>query len=489
MEWALLAAEFAVMFFCIIMGARSGGMGLGFWGGLGMLVIVMVFREPAADPPMDVMLIILAVISATATMQAAGGIDFLVGIAARIIRKHPNHITFVGPLVAWLFVVCAGTGHILYPLLPVIHDTSVRNGVRPERPMSVAVIGSLLAIVASPVSAATAALLVVLEPRGVTMPQILSISIPATFIGMLLASTVMYHWGKELEDDPVYQKRVAAGEVEDIPEYVKLRRRAKREKISVQELMEREGIADVDIPDEAEIARIDQEKDAARVAAAEQANGARPGSGKKSAIIFMVTVLLVIVLGSFSALRPLDADGSPLSMSVLIQIIMLACSAVIALVTKVKVSAIPSTSIAKTGQVAVVSIFGLAWLVTTVIDAHIDLIVSAMSSMTSEHPWLFTVVLFLGACVLFSQATTTRTLMPLGASLGISTPMLVAMWPAVSAAFILPTYPTAVAASNFDRSGTSKIGKFVFNHSYMVPGLVAVIGSILIGFGIVGIFY
>lgn len=485
----MLAAELAVMFICIFMGARAGGIGMGFWGGLGMLVVVMVFREPAADPPMDVMLIILAVISATATMQAAGGVDYLVGIAARIIRRHPNHITFLGPLVAWFFVVCAGTGHILYPLLPVIHDTALRNGVRPERPMSVATIGSLLAIVASPVSAATAALLVVLEPRGVTMPQILSISIPSTFVAMLLASAVMYHHGKELEDDPVFQQRVAAGEVEDIPEYVKLARRARRERVSVQDLVEREGLVDVVIPDDADIARIEQEKDNQRVAEAERSNGARPGSGRLSAIVFMVTVVTVIVLGSFPSLRPLDADGETLSMSILIQIIMLACSAVILVATKVRVASIPGMSIAKTGLVAVVSIFGLAWLGSTVIDAHLDIIVPAMSQLTDGHPWLFTVVLFVGACLLFSQVTTTGTLMPLGVSLGISTPMLVAMWPAVSAAFVLPTYPTAVAALNFDRSGTSKIGKFIFNHSYMLPGLVAVFGSILVGFGIVAVFY
>lgn len=202
------------------------------------------------------------------------------------------------------------------------------------------------------------------------MPQILSISIPSTFVAMLLASAVMYRHGKELEDDPVFQQRVAAGEVEDIPEYVRLSWRARREKISVQELVEREGIVDVEIPDEADIARIEQEKDDERVAAAERSNGARPGSGRLSAIVFMVTVVAVIVLGSFPSLRPLDADGATLSMSVLIQIIMLACSAVILVVTKVRVASIPGMSIAKTGLVAVVSIFGLAWLGSTVIDAH-----------------------------------------------------------------------------------------------------------------------
>lgn len=489
MDWIKFALEIAVVLVCIAIGSRMGGIALGFWGGVGMVVIVTVFREPAADPPMDVMLIILSVICATAAMQAAGGIDYLVGVAARIIRRHPERITFVGPLVAWLFTVCAGTGHILYPLLPVIHDTAVRNGVRPERPMSVAVIGSLLGITASPVSAATAALIVVMEPRGVTMPQVLSISIPATLIGLMCASLVMLHWGKELEDDPVYQKRLAAGDVQDIPQYVRLARRAKREGITVQALALKEGLGEIAADDQSSIALLEREKDAQRVADAEHENGARPGSGRLSALVFMVTVVLVVIFGTFSGIRPLDADGKPMSMAILIQMIMLACAAVITVVTRVKVANIPSTSIAKTVLVAIVGIFGLAWLGSTVIEAHTDKIVPAMQGLTGQHPWLFAVMLFLGAILLFSQATTTRALMPLGLSLGIASPYLIAMWPAVNGAFFLPTYGTVVAALNFDRSGTSKIGKFVLNHSYMVPGLVGVICSVIAGFGLAAVFH
>lgn len=484
MEWLKFIAEIVVVLGCIALGARRGGIALGFWGGVGMLVIVMVFREPAADPPMDVMLIILAVICATASMQAAGGIDYLVGVAARIIRRHPDRITFIGPLVAWLFTVCAGTGHILYPLLPVIHETAVRNGVRPERPMSVAVIASLLGITASPVSAATAALIVVMEPRGVSMPQVLSISIPATLVGLLCSSLVMLHWGKELEDDPEYQRRVAAGEVEDIPGYVRLARRAKREHMSVEELAAREGITDLAVEDNTELLKVERDKDSERVAAVERENDARPGSGRASALIFMATVILVVVFGTFSGLRPLDSKGAPMSMAILIQMIMLACAAVITVVTRVKVAAIPASSIAKTGLVAIVGIFGLAWLGSTVIEAHTDQIVPAMQGVTQQHPWLFTCMLFIGAILLFSQATTTRALMPLGLSLGIASPYLIAMWPAVNGAFFLPTYGTVVAALNFDRAGTSKIGRFVLNHSYMVPGLVGVAASVAAGFGI-----
>ena len=234
MAWILLA-ELAVMLACIWLGSRHGGIALGFWGGIGLLILTFVFRETPAKPPVDVMLIILAVTCATATMQAAGGIDFFVRMAEKIIKRYPERITFIAPMVAYIFTFAAGTGHILYPLLPVIHDTALRNGIRPERPISVSVVASLQGITASPVSAAMAAFIVVVEGAGYSLPKIMLIAVPATIVGVLVASLVMLRYGKELEDDPEFQRRVAAGEVEDIPLLVKAQRKAKREKISVEQ--------------------------------------------------------------------------------------------------------------------------------------------------------------------------------------------------------------------------------------------------------------
>lgn len=473
------------MLLCIYLGARKGGIALGFWGGVGLFVIVLFFREAVPAPPWDVILIILAVICATAAMQAAGGIDYLVSIAARIIRKNPRRITFVGPLVAFVLTASAGTGHTLYPLLPVMHDTAVRSGIRPERPMSVAVIASLLGITASPVSAATLALATILEGQGVSIPQILAISAPAGLIGLLLACTVMYKWGKPLMDEPEYQRRVAAGEVEDIPLYVKLTDLARRKGTTVEAVAKAQGIpADQIIDNSAEIAALEARQDKERIAAIEKENGARPGSGRISAFIFLAAVILVVLLAAFPELRPYqDAEaGTRVTAVSAIMITMLAAAAVITLVSRVKAAVIPNTAIAKTGMMAIVCIFGLAWLGSTVIGANEALIFNAMEDYVQAHPALFVVMLFAMSILLFSQAAATRTIIPLGLSLGLGAPALIAMWPAVNAVFVLPTFGLLIAALNFDRTGTSRIGKFVFNHSYMIPGLVGVGGAIGFGF-------
>lgn len=459
MDWQFLAQLVAVLF-VIAMGARKGGISLGLWGGVGVFILVVLFGETPSAPPIDVMLIILAVISAAAVMEAAGGIAFLVGVAEKIIRRFPQQVTFVAPVVAYLFTFGAGTGHVFYPLLPVIHDVAHSNGIRPERPIAVSTIASQQAITASPVSAAMAALIVVLEANDFSMAKIMAIAIPATLGGVLIAATLSFKWGKELADDPEFQRRVREGLVEPIPE-----RLAK--------------------------AGVDTTKTA--VADAEKANEARPGSGKISALLFLVAVASIIVLGAFENLRPTipgedGADPAPLSMALTIEITMLAVSAIMLLITQVKVDSVPRTDTAHSGFVALVGIFGLAWLGQTLIDANEETVIGALSDMATAAPWTFAIGLFFASVLLFSQAATTKALMPLGLSLGIGAPQLAAMWPAVNGYFFLPTYGTIIAAINFDRSGTTKIGKFVLNHSFMIPGLVATISSVAIGLGIAAFF-
>lgn len=485
MDVTILVLQLVIMLLCIWIGSRQGGIALGFWGGVGLLVITFGFRQAPAEPPVDVMLIILAVTCATAAMQAAGGIAFLVRLAEGIIRQYPRRITVIAPLVSYLFTFAAGTGHILYPLLPVIHDTALRNGIRPERPMSVAVIASFQGITASPVSAAMAALIVVVEPLGMSLPQIMLIAVPATLVGVLVASLVMLNWGKELEDDPVFQERVASGEVEDIPAYVKAQRMAKRRNISVDEALV-EVLGSEPSPEEREslVALAEhrpEEGGQLEEDALAEDNGARAGSPRIAAAIFLVAVLTVVVLGAVPGWRPPNADGEPLNIAIVIQIVMLGAAALIATVTRVDVKHIATSSIARTGLVAIVGIFGLAWLGLTVIEANQEIIVDGLSNMVSNQPWTFAIALFAASVVLFSQASTTRTLMPLGATLGLAAPQLVAMWPAVNGSFFLPTYGTVVAALNFDRTNTTKIGNLVLNHSFMVPGLVAVAAAVATG--------
>jgi anaerobic C4-dicarboxylate transporter DcuA len=439
-----LILEFLVVLGAIFLGSRSGGVGLGLWGGAGVLVLSYGFGLPPTTPPIDVMLIILAVIMATAVMEAAGGIDYLVSLAERIIRRNPRQITLVAPLVCYLFPLGAGTGHVFYPLLPIIYQVAYENGIRPERPMAVSTIASQQAITASPVSAAMAAMIALFEPLGVGLPQIILICLPATVLGVIAAALVQTRVGKELQDDPEYRRRLEAGEIQP-PGSAK----SKGEK---KEL---------------------------------------PKGARLSAFMFLAGVGLIVLVGLFPGLRPAVAKGNataPLGMADTIQIVMLSLAALMLLVTRTAAGKIPKTEVAQAGLTAVIGIFGLAWLGDTFIKGNEKVIIGAIGDITSSYPVTFALGLFFASVLLFSQAATTRALMPLGISLGLSSPHLVAMWPAVNGYFFLPTYGSLIAAINFDRTGTTHIGRFVLNHSFMLPGLVATAVAIMAGLVISGIF-
>ncbi|GAA3697802.1 hypothetical protein GCM10022204_12450 [Microlunatus aurantiacus] len=504
MDWKFLL-ELAVVLGVIALGARKGGIALGLWGGVGVLVLTVVFREQPSEPPIDVMLIILAVISAAAAMEAAGGIDWLVGVAERVIRRFPQHITIVAPLVAYLFTFGAGTGHIFYPLLPVIHDVAHDNGIRPERPIAVATIASQQAITASPVSAATAAIIVILEPEGMTLLTIMAIAVPATLVGVVVAALLSYRRGTDLADDPVFQQRVRDGLVDPIP--VAQAGGSHRTRTGATDAVTTDRLVASSTVSRATVttgpAVVFPSSPAAAVPAAHSSSangrgasataGGRPWSGRVSAVIFLVGVGSIVVLGAFDALRPVFADekgvDAPLSMALTIQITMLAVAAIIMLVCRVNVEAVPKAATARSGFVALVGIFGLAWLGQTLIDANEETVVGGLTTMVTAAPWTFAIGLFLASVLLFSQAATTRALLPLGLALGIGGPQLVAMWPAVNGYFFLPTYGTLIAAISFDRSGTTRIGKFVVNHSFMIPGLVATTCSVAVGLLMAQLFF
>ena len=440
-----LILEFVVVLGAIFLGSRSGGVGLGLWGGAGVLVLSYGFGLPPTTPPIDVMLIILAVIMAAAVMEAAGGIDYLVGLAERIIRRNPRQITIVAPLVCYLFPFGAGTGHVFYPLLPIIYQVAYENGIRPERPMAVSTIASQQAITASPVSAAMAAMIAMYEPLGVGLPQIMLICVPATVIGVIVAALVQTRVGRELKDDPEYQRRLDAGDLQP-PGALK----AQGEK---KEL---------------------------------------PKGARLSAVMFLTGVALIVLAGLFPGLRPLITKGSasaPLGMADTIQIVMLSLAALMLLASRAPAAKIPKTEVAQAGLTAVIGIFGLAWLGDTFIKGNEAVIIGAIGDITSSYPITFALGLFFASVLLFSQAATTRALMPLGISLGIAPPHLIAMWPAVNGYFFLPTYGSLIAAINFDRTGTTRIGRYVLNHSFMLPGLVATATAIGAGLIISGIFF
>jgi anaerobic C4-dicarboxylate transporter DcuA len=437
-----IVLQFVVVLAAIWMGARYSGVGLGLWGAVGLLVLTAAFGISPTSPPIDVMLIILAVIMAASVMDAAGGIDFLVRIAERIIRANPKYVTIVAPLTTWSFTFVAGTGHIVYPLLPVIYETAHQSGIRPERPMAVATIASQQAITASPVAAATAAMIGLFAEKGMTgwgLPQILMVCVPATLAGVVVAAIASIFVGKDLQDDPDYRRRLAAGE----------------------------------IPAPKSAAERPPLKPAARV----------------SAIVFLIGVALVVLFGFFPSLRTLPGAKSALQMPVVIEIVMMSVAAVMLLATKVNVNDVPKTSTLRAGVVAVIGIFGLAWLGDSFIAANKDVIVPAIGQQADAHPWTFAFGLFFASVLLYSQAATTRALMPLGIALGIPPQFLIAMFPSVNGYFFIPTYGSLIAAINFDLSGTTKIGKYVLNHSFMIPGIVATAVAVTTGLALARIMF
>ena len=429
--------QFLFVLVAIIVGARLGGIGLGVMGGIGLAVLTFVFGLQPTMPPIDVMLMIAAVISAASCMQAAGGLDYMVKIAERILRRNPAHITILAPLVTYTFTFIAGTGHIAYSLLPVIAEVATETKIRPERPLGIAVIASQQGITASPISAATVALLGMLAGFGVTLFDILKICIPATIIGILAGALYSMRVGKELVNDPEYIKRLKDGLIDD----------KHTELTDVKNLTK---------------ARI-------------------------SVAIFLISTLLIVLFGSIPSLRP-SFDGAALSMPLLIEILMLSAAALILLITRTNGIEATKGSIFSAGMQAVIAIFGIAWMGDTFINGNIAELKGSIEGIVSQMPWLFGVALFVMSILLYSQAATIRAIAPLGIALGISPMMMIALFPAVNGYFFIPNYPTVIAAINFDRTGTTRIGKWILNHSFMMPGLITTVVSLAVGLLLIQIF-
>jgi anaerobic C4-dicarboxylate transporter-like protein len=399
-------------------------------GGLGLAILTFGFGLQPTAPPIDVMLMIVAVIAAASCMQAAGGLDLMVAIAERFLRKHPSRITLLSPLVTYLFTFVAGTGHVAYSVLPVIAEVARETKIRPERPLSIAVIASQQAITASPISAATVALLSILSGHAITLLDILIISIPSTLVGVLLGALACMKMGKELEQDPEYLQRLASGMFAN----------DKKADNSSANLISKAGL---------------------------------------SIAIFISATIAIILFGSIESLRQMGS--TTLNMPIIIEIIMLSAAAIILLVTKTDGIKAAQGSVFTAGMQAVVAIFGIAWMGDTFINGNITELQASIEGIITDMPWIFGVALFVMSILLYSQAATVRALMPLGVALGISPWMLIALFPAVNGYFFLPNYPTVVAAINFDRTGTTGIGKWVLNHSFMLPGLIATIGAVSTG--------
>ena len=427
--------QLLIVLVAIIIGARIGGIGLGILGGFGLAVLTFIFGLQPTTPPIDVMLMIMAVIAGASCMQAAGGLNLMVEWAEKLLRKNPSKITILSPLVTYFFTFIAGTGHVAYSVLPVIAEVATETKVRPERPLGIAVIASQQAITASPISAATVALLSMLAGYNISLMDILLISIPCTLIGVLAGAFYSLRVGKELEDDPKYQRRLAKGELFN------------------NKVVER---------------NIEDKK-----------------SALLSIIIFIIATIGIVLFGSIASIRPMfkQADGTmvQMQMSHIIEILMFSAAALILLLTRTNGIKAAQGSVFSAGMQAVIAIFGIAWMGDTFIAGNMVELKSSIEEIVTQMPWLFGLALFVMSILLFSQAATIRALLPLGIALGISPYMLIALFPAVNGYFFIPNYPTVVAAINFDRTGTTHIGKYILNHSFMMPGLIATIVSVGLG--------
>ena len=429
----MFLVQFAIVLLCILVGARVGGIGLGVFGGLGLAILSFGFGLKPAGLPIDVMFMIMAVVSAAAAMQAAGGLDYMIKIATNILRRNPKHITFIAPLVTWTFTVLAGTGHVAYSVLPVIAEVSRHSGIRPERPLSMAVIASQFAIVASPIAAAVVAVVAFLEPQGIHLGDVLMVTIPSTLAGILLACVFVNKMGKELKDDPEYQRRLKDPKYADI-------------------------FNSTTSSTEIEVSK----------------------TAKVSVSLFLFGALLVVLMGAMPSLRPVF-DGKPMGMAHTIEIIMLSIGALIIFTCKPDGTEITKGSVFHAGMRAVIAIFGIAWLGDTLMQAHMSEVKGLVEGLVQTAPWAFAFALFVLSVLVNSQGATVATLFPLGIALGIPAPVLIGVFVAVNGYFFVPNYGPIIASIDFDTTGTTKIGKYIFNHSFMLPGLLSMVFCLVFG--------
>ncbi|WIM69743.1 anaerobic C4-dicarboxylate transporter [Corynebacterium suedekumii] len=428
----LLALQILIVLGAIVLGARLGSIAIGFAGGLGVLLLgVTGVPVTAEDIPFDVIGIIMCVIAAISAMQRAGGMDYLVHLAEKFLRRNPKQITLWAPVVTWLMTVFAGTGHTAFSTLPVIVEVAKEGRIRPSRPLSVAVIASQMAIVASPISAAVVFMASILEPLGVSYLTLLGIMIPATFLAIIPTSLLTNRLGKELEDDPVFQDRLAKGLV-------------------------REPVA--------------------------QSTWVPPKGARASVWIFLVAIIGVMLYATAISEQVGLITDPALPRNEAIMTIMLAAATVMVLITRIPADEIIKTQVFRSGMSASVCVLGVAWLGTTFINHYIEDIQVLAGDVLQTSPWLLAVVLFFAAALLYSQAATAKALIPAALAIGVSPLTAVAAFPAVSALFVLPTYPTLLAAVEMDDTGSTRIGKYVFDHPFLVPGVVNIVTSVVLAY-------
>ncbi len=432
--------QLAVILICLFYGARKGGVALGLLGGIGIVIMTFVFKLTPGKPPVDVMLTIIAVVAASATLQASGGLEVMLKGAEKLLRRNPKYISILAPFTTCALTMMCGTGHVVYTMLPIIYDIAIKNNIRPERPMAAASISSQMGILASPVSVAIVSLVAFLAkvPVGghvIDFVQVLSITIPSTLAGVLMIGIFSWFRGKDLDKDEEFQKRIADP--------------AQRSIVygTSATLMDKTLSRD-----------------------------------QWTAMwIFIGAIAVVAIMGAYPGLRPL-IGGKPLNMVLNIQMFMLLAGALIILLTKTDPTSIGKTEVFRAGMIAVVAVFGIAWMADTVFESHLPELKAALTELVKTQPWTYAIALLLVSKLVNSQAAAISAMVPVGLAIGVPPGYIVAFAAASYGYYILPTYPSDLAAIQFDRSGTTHIGKYVINHSFILPGLIGVSTSCLVGF-------
>ena len=420
-------------------GSRYGSLALGAISGIALAILVLGFGLKPGTPPTDVIYIIVAAVTCAGIMQVSGGMDWLIQIAERLLRKHPERITFFAPLCTFFLTVLVGTGHVVYTLMPIICDIALKKGIRPERPCAVASIASQVGIICSPITAAVVAFVSISNANGfdVTIPQVLLVTLPASIIGLLAASAASYRRGLDLDKDPVFQAKL-----KDPEQYEYIYG-------STQTVLDREI----------------------------------PKSAKNAVYIFLASILLIVVFASYPSLLP-EYGGERLKMNIVIQIVMLAAAAFMIIFCKSSPKKAVAGAVWQSGMVAVVAIYGIAWMADTLFSNYMTEIHTMLEGVVKAYPWTIALAFLLVSILINSQGAVVVSMLPLAYGLGIPGAVLLGVLPSVYGYFFIPNYPSDIATVSFDRSGTTRIGKYLLNHSFMMPGMVCLIVSTIVSYAL-----
>ena len=431
--------QLLIVLAALYVGSRYGSLALGAISGIGLAILVLGFGMKPGNPPTDVIYIIIAAVTCAGIMQAAGGMDWLIQLAEKLLRKHPEHITFLAPLCTFFLTVLVGTGHVVYTLMPIICDISLKKGIRPERPCAVASVASQVGITCSPIAAAVASFVIISNTNGfdINNLQVIAVTIPACVCGLMAAALCSYKRGKDLDKDPVFQARKA------------------NPKMYKYMYGETASVLDKVVTKSAKI----------------------------SVYIFF-GALLVITLYSFFQIighdiRP-KVGEKYIGMNIIIQIVMITAAALMIIFAKANPRQAITGNVWQSGMVAVIAIYGIAWLADTYFSNYLPMMQDGLQGIVSKYPWAIALVFFAVSVLVNSQGAVVVAMLPLAYSLGIPGPVLLGVLPSVYGYFFIPNYPSDIATVTFDRSGTTRIGKYLLNHSFMMPGLVSVIVSTIV---------